>query len=131
MNGDYKEACVGNKIVVIINGKTKDGSKKVCYSQEANQIRAGSTHIWTAQNLGRRCRTILYDLNHKIEVQVQTTANHGFCPKKVELEVLDLDTNKPRYFCSTMQDKDYFESDKGKLHDAKEERCFLNHPISN
>ena len=100
LNGNEGRYCDGNSISVAVYEK---GYNNVCYSNKKPQILAGGTSIWNTQDLGSKCKKTLFDPDKGFEVQVRTfsTANL-FCPKKVELEILDLNSNQPRYFCSVM-----------------------------
>ena len=118
--------CDGKKITIGVHGKLQDSSKEACYSQVKTQILHDSIAIWGTEDLGRKCKEVLFDPDKKIEVQVRTFADHSYCPKKVQLEILDIVSNKPRYFCSTITAEEYRKKDNGKLHNTKEERCSSN-----
>ena len=124
LNGkDAQSDCSGSKISIAIWEK----GGEVCYSQEEPEILADSTFIWNTQDLGKKCRGTLFDPDKGMEVQVRTKATRDpFCPKKVELEILDLNSNQPRYFCSTVEDRSggYVDDSNWIRHPAKEERCF-------
>ena len=123
LNGDGQE-CTGKEIDVAVYGKSQEGTKEVCYSQRKTQISSGKI-VWSTQDLGGKCKKAIFDPDKKIEVQVRTHAYiDPFCPKKVELEILDIKSNIPRYFCCKMNDFNYKNSDNWRKHVAKEERCF-------
>ena len=127
LNGNDNK-CEGNKITIAINGQSQEGSPQICYSQTKGQIRAGSTTIWNAQNLESKCRKTLFDPDKEMEVQVRTfgARGNGFCPINVELEILDIVSNTPRYFCSEMNKKKSFRGNNNDKYNATEERCFSN-----
>ena len=127
LNGNDNK-CVGNQITVAINGKSQEGSPQICYSQTKGQILAGSTTIWNAKDLGSKCRKTLFDPDKEMEVQVRTFGAKGnsFCPIKVELEILDIVSSTPRYFCSKMTKKESFKQNNKDKYVANEESCFLN-----
>ena len=86
--------------------------------------------IWNTQDLEDKCKKTLFDPDKGLKggsltVSVRTHEWHTpFCPKKVELEILDIATNQPRYFCSQMTNQSgYKGKDNQRLHAAKEERC--------
>ena len=125
LNGNNDNNCVGNKITTVV---TQEGSGKPCYSKEKGQIQAGSRSIWNIQDLGGNCKKVLYDPDKEIKVQVRTEGapGNGFCPIKVELEILDIVSNTPRYFCSEMNKKKSFRGNNNDKYNATEERCFSN-----
>ena len=128
LNGNEPK-CVGNRITTVIHGTSQEGSSEKCYSQEKEQILAGSKSVWNIKELGKSCRKFLYDPDKEIKVQVRTYATakgNGFCPIKVELEILDIVSNTPRYFCSEMTKKESFKRNNDKKYVAKEESCLLN-----
>ena len=123
LNGNDGQYCDGKSIDV---GIFELGSNKVCHSKRKPQILAGVTGIWSSQNLRDKCKKTLFDPDKVFEVQVRThTTQDPFCPKNVELEILDLNTNQPRYFCSDMEDLSggYTTASNWRKHEAKEERC--------
>ena len=120
LNGNDRQDCGGRRISIAI--QEKDSGKR-CYSHIKAQILADSTSVWNTQDLGSKCRKTLFDPDKGMEVQIRTKdAQDPYCPKKVELEILDLNTNKPRYFCSQVKDN----WDNWVWHVTKEERCFPN-----
>ena len=120
--------CEGNKISITIRGQSQDGSSKVCWSQKKQRINKDSTAIWEGYGntmLGGDCKKIVFDPDKEIKVQVRTdSATNGFCPIKVELEILEIGSNTPRYFCSKIPKKDFFKRNNREKFVAKEERCF-------
>ena len=130
LNGNERQDCDGNRITIAIHGKTQEGSDEVCSTNVKQQILGGNTGIWYPQDLGSECKKTLFDPDSKIEVQVLTYAakGNGFCPKKVELEIFDIASNKLMYFCSKMKARGgvYKAIDNHKKHVAKEERCISN-----
>ena len=127
LNGNDNK-CDGNKITTAIHGTTQEGFEKACYTQEKGQILAGSKSVWNIQDLGAGCKKILYDPDKEIKVQVRTWGGYsdGFCPINVELEILDIVSNTPRYFCSKMTKKESFKRNNDEKYVAKEESCLLN-----
>ena len=128
LNGNDPK-CVGNKITTAIHGTSQEGFEKICYSQEKGQIPADSKSVWNIKDLGASCRMIVYDPDKEIKVRVRTFATakgDGFCPIKVELEILDIVSNTPRYFCSEMPKKDFFKRNNDEKYPAEEESCFSN-----
>ena len=125
LNGNDNK-CEGNKITIAINGQSQEGSPQICYSQTKGQIRAGSTTIWNAQNLESKCRKTLFDPDKEREVQVRTfgARGNGFCPINVELEILDIVSNTPRYFCSELPKQDFDKRFNNDKLEANEGRCF-------
>ena len=93
--------CDGKEISVAIHGKSTGGYVKDCSSEEKPKILADTTSIWSTQDLGTNCKKILFDPNKGLKVAVRTgDYRDPFCPNKVELKILDINSKQPRYFCS-------------------------------
>ena len=120
--------CDGNKIGIVIRGKSQDDSSVVCYSKKKQQIVHDTTAVWEGygkEMLGTGCKQILFDPDKEMKVQVRTDeASNGLCPIKVQLEILDIASNTPRYFCKEMPKKDFFKGNNKERFIVKEERCF-------
>ena len=101
------------------------GYAKDCESKEKPQILAETTSIWNTQDLEPECKEILFDPNRRLKVAVQTgDYRDPFCPHKVELKILDINSKQPRYFCSKINSIGNTWRNNRNRHDAKEERCF-------
>ena len=117
--------CDGKEISVAIHGKSTGGYVKDCSSEEKPKILADTTSIWSTQDLGTNCKKILFDPNKGLELAVRTDAyGDPFCPTKVQLEILDIDSKEPRFFCSKINSLGNKHKNNEERYDAKEERCF-------
>ena len=117
--------CPGKEISVAIHGKSTGGYNKDCSSEVKPQILANTTSIWNTQDLGMNCKKILFDLNKGLELAVRTDAyGDPFCPTKVQLEILDIDSKEPSFFCSEINSSENKYRNNEERYDAKEERCF-------
>ena len=117
--------CDGNKISVAIHGKSTGGYDKDCESKVKPQILAETTSIWNTQDLEPKCKETLFDPNKGLKVAVRTDVYYdAFCPNKVQLEILDIDSKERRYFCSKINSSGSKYRNNEERHDAKEERCF-------
>ena len=129
LNGN-EHKCNGSQISITIRGKTQDGSSKesMCWSQRKQQVLPGATATWEGYEkgmLGGACKKILFDPDQRMRVQARTEEKlNGFCPIKVELEILDIVLNTPRYFCSELPKQDFFKRNNNEKFVAKEGRCF-------
>ena len=128
LNGEG-HACNGKRIDVVVNGKNGNTIINKCNTKEKPQISSGMI-IWNTQDLEDKCKKTLFDPDKgptggSLTVSIRTHEWYTpFCPKKVELEILDIATNQPRYFCSQMRNQSgYKKKDNKYLHPAKEERC--------
>ena len=125
LNGNDEQYCDGNRISVAV---IERGSNQRCKSKKKPQLPAGGTGIWNTQNLEDKCKKTLFDPDKEFEVQALTETEAPFCPKQVELEILDLNSHQPRYFCSEIQDLPggYKTGSNWIRHEVKEERCPSN-----
>ena len=115
--------CIGKRIDVAIYGYSIDNISKDCNTKKKPQISPGMI-IWNTQDLGDNCKKTLFDPDIGLTVSVRAHEWSIFCPKKVELEILDIFTNEPRYFCSQMINRSGYTLKTNTIrHDAKEERC--------
>ena len=118
--------CTGNRISVAIYGKSTGGDNKVCSSKVKPQILANTTTIWNMQDLELKCKETLFDPDKPMAVRALTGAYRGaFCPNKVELEILDIISKQPRYFCSNINSSgNKVRNNRKIVHVAKEGHCF-------
>ena len=124
LNGVHHR-CAGKTISVAIHGKSTGGYNKTCSSEVKPQIFANTTSIWNTQDLGTKCKKILFDPNKGLELAVRTDDPFNpFCPNKVQLEILDIDSKEPRFFCSKINSEGNWQSDNWDKYPAFEERCF-------
>ena len=78
------------------------------------------------QDLEKKCKETLFDPDRRMGVRALTGDYRGaFCPNKVELEILDIDSKQPRYFCSNINSSgNKVRNNRKIVHVATEERCF-------
>ena len=77
------------------------------------------------QDLEKKCKETLFDPDKGMEVGVGVYRHRtSFCPNKVELEILDINSKQPRYFCSNINSSGNKIRNNREKHVAKEERCF-------
>ena len=135
--GNKGRYCTGKQVYVKVNGYQKGGNgEMVSCAVESRKVERGTTVKWNrgggSKSGLKTCSNMVFDLTQKPTVQVMTDNNTPFCPRLVQMEIIESNNRHitKHIICAKMENGYYKKYDTNgngryndKLHETSEGNC--------